>query len=104
VIVPVRTTQEADVQIEAVAAWWKANREAAPDLFGDELAGAVELLTHAPDLGKPVRHKRIPGLRRLLLPATRYHVYYVHEMEADEVVVLAVWNAVRGRSPRLTPP
>ena len=34
-----------------------------------------------------------------LLPATRYHVYYVHELDRGQCIVLAVWSAVRGRGP-----
>ena len=68
-------------------------------LFVEELSGALDLLTRAPDVGRRYLHAGIPGLRRLLLPATRYHVYYVHE--GDVCVVLAVWSALRGRPPQL---
>ncbi|HKC83500.1 MAG TPA: hypothetical protein VKD46_05840, partial [bacterium] len=37
-------------------------------------------------------------MRRLLLPGTRYHLYYVYDQEASECVILAVWSAVRGRA------
>jgi plasmid stabilization system protein ParE len=39
------------------------------------------------------------GLRRILLRATRYHVYYVSN--AETVLILAVWSAVRGAGPDL---
>lgn len=81
--------------------WWRVNRPAAPTLFLEELEGAFELLSAAPDVGRRYRHRWIPGLRRLLLPATKHHVYYVHDEEADVVIVLAVWGAVRGHGPRL---
>ena len=102
--VPVRTTPQAEVQAEEAAAWWRVNRPAAPTLFADELAGALDLLGGAPDLGRRYRRVRIPGLRRLLLPVTLYHVYYVHDVRAAECVVLAVWSALRGRLPRLRRP
>ena len=38
-------------------------------------------------------------VRRLLLRATRNHVYYV-EM-ADHVLVVAIWGAVKGSGPDL---
>ena len=66
-----------------------------------EGAGAIELLMRAPDAGRRYRALRLPGLRRLLLPATRYHVYYVHGANWRECIVLAVWSAVRGRAPHL---
>ena len=97
----VRTTPEADLQALQAAAWWRANRPAAPDLFVQELAGAIDLLTRAPDVGRRYRGRGIPGLRRALLPMSRYHVYYVHDAEKSECLVLAVWSAVRGRGPHL---
>lgn len=99
--VRVRTTPQAEAQAEVAAAWWRRNRPAAATLFADELSGALDLLADAPDIGRRYRRVGIPGLRRVLLPVTRYHVYYVHEIDAGECVVLAVWSAVRGRGPRL---
>jgi plasmid stabilization system protein ParE len=101
--VVVRTTPDADAQALQAVEWWRSNRIAAPDLFAEELAGAFDLLARAPDIGRRYRRAGIPGLRRILLPATRYHVYYVHVPDEDACVVLAVWSAVRGRPPRLRP-
>jgi hypothetical protein len=55
------------------------------------------VLTQAPDIGKPYRrHSSVPSLRRVLLRATRYHMYYV--TRPDAVGVLAVWHSHRGQS------
>jgi plasmid stabilization system protein ParE len=43
------------------------------------------------------RQSPIVGIRRVLLPRTRYHVYYV--AREDVVLVLAVWHAKRGSGP-----
>ena len=96
---PVRTTPEADAQILAVDAWWRSNRSAAPNLFREELTAAFETISHAPQIGRPYRRSPVTGTRRVLLSATRYHVYYVPQH--DEVKVLAVWHARRGVSPPL---
>ena len=97
---PVITTPEADVHISTIGDWWRINRPAAPDLFTDELAHCFVVLAQAPRIGKPYRrHPSIPGLRRALLRATRYHVYYVPR--ADAVAVLAVWHSQRGQLPHL---
>ena len=94
------TTPEADAQIRAVDDWWQLNRPAAPDLFAEELAHCFVVLAQAPMIGKRYRlHPSVPGLRRALLRATRYHVYYVPR--ADAVIVLAVWHSQRGQPPRL---
>ena len=97
---PVITTPEADAQIRAIGDWWRSNRPAAPDLFSEELAHCFVVLAQAPMIGKPYRqHAGVAGLRRALLRATRYHVYYVPR--SDAVAVLAVWHSRRGQPPSL---
>jgi plasmid stabilization system protein ParE len=83
------------------ANWWWENRPAAPDLFVREFVEAVARLTRAPNSGTPYPHPRIASVRRLLMRRTKYHVYYVYQPEQDEVWVLSVWRAMRGRGPEL---
>lgn len=97
----VRTTAEADQQALAAESWWVSNRPSAPELFEREFADALERLRRLPKIGRPYRVRGVSGVRRLYLPATRYHVYYVHEPELHQVVILAVWSAVRGKGPPL---
>lgn len=93
---PVLTTPRADLQILEIDAWWRENRDKAPDLFEEELELAPALLADSPGIGKRSPGHR--GVRRLLLRSTRN--YYVEE--DDRVLVLAVWGAVRGAGPDLT--
>lgn len=97
----VRLTPEAEIQAAEVDSWWTAHRLAAPALFAEELLAALDLLERVPGAGVVYRVRGVPGLRRLLLPRTRYHVYYVHDPEAELVAVVAVWSAVRGQGPPL---
>ena len=97
----VRLAAEAEDQAAEAQAWWVANRPLAPGLFANELLAAIDLLTHMPRVGQRYRVRGVPGLRRMLLPRTRYHVYYTHDPEARLVVVVAVWGAVRGHGPPL---
>ena len=97
--VPVRTTPEADEQIRMVHNWWRRNRSAAPDMFVNELASAFTLVGSTPHLGHPYRRSPVAGVRRVLLPGSRYHVYYVGL--DHEVRVLAVWHGRRGSGPPL---
>ena len=92
------TTPEADAQLRTIDQWWRENRGASPDLFSDEFSVACETLARAP-LGRPYRRSAVPGTRRLLLRATRYHVYYVPSDR--DVIVLAIWHAERGTGPSL---
>jgi len=96
---PVFTTPEADRHIEAIDAWWRANRDKAPDLFEEELALAIRMLADAPGVGRRYPHFA-RGVRRVLLRSTRNHVYYVEQ--EDRVLVVAVWGAVKGAGPDLS--
>lgn len=94
-------TPEAEQQILDVSGWWHAKRPSAEGQFDRELSDMLNLLQEAPDIGRRYRRARIPGLRRILLKKSRYHIYYVHDEEQQAVIVLAVWSAVRRRGPSL---
>ena len=90
---------QAELQIEAIDDWWRANRVAAPDLFAQELAESLSTIELAPEAGHSYSHPSVAGVRRILLRATRHHVYYV---SGDGfAVVLSVWGAVKGTGPDL---
>lgn len=97
---PVLIAAPAEAQIEAIDAWWRANRTASPDLFAQELAEAFSTIGLAPDAGHRYPHPEVKGVRRVPLRATRNHVYYVATDQA--VFVLAVWGAVKGAGPDLS--
>jgi hypothetical protein len=40
-------------------------------------------------------------MRRILMPRTRYHVYYVVAEDERLVLVHAVWHTARGQGPKL---
>ncbi len=73
----------------------------APDLLLEELLDAKEQLERFPEAGRSVRRRRFPGLRRVILRRTRYHLYYRYFAQDDEVWVVALWAAVRRRGPQL---
>lgn len=95
----IATTPLADLQILEIDAWWRENRDKAPDLFEEELALAFRILESAPGAGRKYPHPS-GRVRRLLLRSTRNHVYYVER--DDCVLVVAVWGAVKGAGPDLT--
>ncbi len=86
-------------EIETIDEWWRTNRPAAPNLFANELESMLAVVALMPTLGAEARSQRLGGVRRVLLPQSRYHVYYrVRDTTLD---VLAVWHTVRGRGPDL---
>jgi hypothetical protein len=66
-------------------------------MFAEELDAALDTISTFPNAGG-LYHPRL-GIRRLLLRATRHHVYYV--IDDFGILILAVWGAVRGRPPDL---
>jgi plasmid stabilization system protein ParE len=96
---PVRTTPIADAHIEALDAWWRENRDKAPDLFEQELAMAFRTISSAPAVGKTYTH-RDAHVRRVVMRTTRMHVYYVDQPAF--VLVVAVWGAIKGAGPDLS--
>jgi plasmid stabilization system protein ParE len=97
-------SEAAREQIEEVQRWWLENRQAAPNLFEDELEAAFALITHSLRIGVPYAHPRAVGVRRVMLIRCRYHLYYQIEDERGEhetVVVVALWHAQRGSGPPL---
>ncbi len=93
----VELSGEARAEVERADAWWRENRPAAPDLFANELDQALIALEGTPGLG--LRYEPKPGICRLLLQRTSYHLYFL--VQADRVYVVAVWSAYRGRGPAL---
>ena len=91
----IRVTDEAITHLREIRAWWREHGDVA--VFDADLDAAVEQLLSAPRSGSP--YPRRLGIRRILLRRTRYHLYY--SVDGDEVLVRAVWHAVRGRDPAL---
>ena len=87
--------------IDRVAAWWKANRIAAPHVFAAELGAAFELISNTPAAGEVWPSRKVPHVRRCLLKKTRYHVNYAVDDAAAAVTILMVWYSGRGRGPKL---
>ncbi len=90
---------EARAQARDAAIWWRDNRPKAPQLLARELKHYLQLLSDTPNLGRSFEHSDIPNLLRVLLPRTKYHIYYVHHVDRAEIEVVAFWGAVRGRTP-----
>ena len=99
----VKYTPIGAAHVEAVAAWWHANR-AGSTKFLDELERAVQLLAAVPGLGLQFKRGRYRRVRRVLLRESEQNVYYVHDVKKDIVWIIAVWGAKRGKGPRLVLP
>jgi plasmid stabilization system protein ParE len=98
--VKLRLSELVQQQIEEIDAWWHQHREAAPLLFREELREAILLIEANPELGTP--YLRASKLYRwVLLPKTRYILYYEFDKDAGVLAVTTLWNARRGSGPKL---
>ena len=96
----VTLVRKAARQAKLIDAWWRENRRASPDLFASEFASAIDSLAAAPEMGQRVEDAVSSGLRRILLRATQFHVYY--DFDGTTVRILTVWSGLRGRGPNLS--
>lgn len=88
-------------EAERCARWWYENRPAARELFDEELRHALDRIRGAPNVGGAFKSRKSGReYRRVFMPRTRYHVYY-RLAGPDQVRVVAIWSAIRGRGPQL---
>jgi plasmid stabilization system protein ParE len=97
----VRVAPRAQAQLDDAAAWWRMNRPAAPTLPLGEFEAALLRLRHTPASGANYRQNGFRLVRRVLLPRSRYHVYYTVDEATRAVNVIGFWHATRRRGPRL---
>ena len=97
----IQFTARAQRRAAIVGQWWLEHRPAAPQLFAQELADVVELLSTTPRAGVVYRTKGDDVIRRVLLRRTEQHVYYVIDERAATVRILTLWGARRRSGPRL---
>jgi plasmid stabilization system protein ParE len=88
-------------QVEHKDAWWAKNRLAAPELFARELRDTLEHIRTQPGSGVGWPTARRPTLRRILMPRTQNHIFFLVNEKDQTVDVLAIWGAPRDRMPPL---
>ena len=96
----IRISPRAARQIEQASDWWNQNRSAAPNLFSLELERGFLALSSFPRAGEGVTHSRIPDLRRILLSAVQFHLYYTIAEDEAIVEILELWHTSRKPRPR----
>lgn len=75
-------------QLDDALRWWAEHRDSSA-LLAREFEHALALLVATPELGQRARTSRFGRLHRMLLPKSRYHVYYrIHETEVRIEIVL----------------
>jgi plasmid stabilization system protein ParE len=98
--VKLRLSEDAQQHVEEIDAWWREHRPSAPLLFRQELREAIVQIETTPESGTPYFKTEKP-YRWVLLPKTRYLLYYEYQKELGVLAVAAIWSARRGRGPKL---
>jgi plasmid stabilization system protein ParE len=79
--------------------WWLENRDKNPELLEYELARAFEQIKTAPRLGIHFQVHRGKEIRYVVLPKSKYGVFY--RIESERLVrVMSVWDDRRRRPPK----
>ena len=95
-----RLTPRALAEAKRIKSWWCRNRPAAPTLFEQEFAAALDRIAQLPGSGKLYEEGDLGvPVRKVLLPKTLNHVYYA--VDGEDVVVLSVWGALHEGGPKL---
>ena len=91
---------EAQHRFESEDRWWREHRDA-KELFVTEFEEALRQVAAAPAIGQRYRRARGKLIQRVLMPKTRCHVYYFHDLNSDIVAIHSIWGARRRRGPSL---
>jgi plasmid stabilization system protein ParE len=91
---------EAQERFEAEDRWWREHRDA-KELFVTEFEEALRQIASTPGIGQRYRRSRGQLIQRVLMPKTRCHVYYFHDLNRDVVEIHSIWGARRRRGPSL---
>ena len=90
----VELTALAAQHIRKAETWWRTNREAAPNAIRQELQRAFTLIALQPQIGSRATNVKLKSVRRIFLPAIKYHLYWYERVE-----VVAFWHSRRGTGP-----
>lgn len=96
--VAVRVSTRADRDARRANDWWRRHRSAT-ELFAIEYGEALAIIASSSTVPPVFCVRRRREIRRVLMPRTRYHVYYAVEVTRRVATVLRVWGARRGRNP-----
>jgi plasmid stabilization system protein ParE len=91
---------KAERQLDAILRWWIRHRPEHPDLVGEEVAQAIAMLEVSLEAG-PVVEARRKAIRRIVLPRSKYCLFYRVVHDEGLVVIEAVWKASRAKGPPL---
>ncbi len=94
----IRSSGRAKRELKRLDKWWRANRDD-EDIFIDEFESMARVIREQPNLGRRYYGASEDDVLRVLMATKRCHIYYA--VNEDEVVILSVWGAVRGRGPKL---
>ena len=85
---------------ERIDSRWREHADD-PGIFAAELLAAVERLESNMTPGLPFPTAKRPGLRRILMPKSRCHIYFEIDAAKQTIQILHIWDGRRERVPKL---
>ncbi len=92
-------SDRAERHLEHLAQWWWDNRQDSRRQVLEEVERATSIVCEMPGVGNVYESKRGREVRRCRVGKTPYYLYYVVDMDAETVSVLAIWSAEVGQGP-----
>ena len=86
-------------QMDRALRWWSAHRDKSPGLLSREIGQVLDLIAVRPQLGQRASTRRFGALHRLLLPRSKFHLYYRIVEDEMRVELLLFRHAVQQPPP-----
>lgn len=96
----IEVSELANRQIQEADAWWRKNRDKAPDAIREELERIGSLIVSRPHVGARALNVKLTGVRRIHIERIHYNVYYrVIGTPPEYLEIVAFWGSRRGTEP-----
>ena len=93
-------SRRAGLAATRINARWREHADF-PSTFAQELLEAIDFLGSVDTPGTPFPTEKRPGLKRLLMPKSRCHIYFEIDERKQMIRVLHVWDGRRETTPKL---
>lgn len=93
-------SRRAERSLERITRRWHEHADY-PDVFRQEVLDAILLLETTRSPGTPYASARYPHMKRLLLRKSGCHLYFRVIEERQAIEIMLIWDARRGRLPKL---
>jgi len=95
----INATLEFEQEFTTLNLWWNANRADAANHVENEVKRVIAQIQELPEIGVPYKRRGLKNVRWLQIRKTPYKLYYRYNQKQDEIVLMALWSAMRKHGP-----